>query len=602
MALTKQLSRAAASGDLAAVRELVEKRKATIDPSSYDPEAERPAWLALTNGRRDVLGYLLDKGADPEALWSNAAHSGQIELLQTLFDLGLRPGKGFLGFIPHYGTAHGTALEQAVIDGHPAAVTLLLEHGVDPNQTFGNLPPLGEAAARGDLALTRLLLAAGADPLAHDGAALAGTARGLELGRDEERALECLELLYATVRFDIDAMYPRETLLTLASEHGQLLIVKWLLGMGADPNKAGTGYGNATPIGMAAKKCQFDVVRELLRHPLNQDQCVAALLGTGFHKRRAILELFVEHGTPTDAPEVQKLLEQSGVLMRGQAVTPCDTTSVARLFATLVPRPGGPDQMELLTRRGAIEAGRTMREIGGLALPLVHLPNADLVALRPIFGKPISAWPVVLAAHDGNMPRTIAPRLSRLVPAWFAEELDDAKLQRKSAALHHFFGGEPKTLMMTKAALRREIAGSPDHNPSAARQLKARFTKASAKELEAFLFERDWYYDLEQSEKVLPLLEVAARLVASPPSRAWLRSPRGHATAEWVAAGERYDGAAHVALAASSRQADSSAFALYHTAAMFSFACDESVTPKLMAAARRSGSQDAQVKAALALC
>ena len=128
---TMTVHEAALAGDLARVRELVEKGpKLANDTSS--PDGFPPLGLAAHRGRAEVVTYLLSKGANV-----NFA----------------APGLGF------------TALTGAVAGGHAQAVRLLIEAGADVNHRYedAQFTPLITAAAEGGIAIVTMLLDAGAD-------------------------------------------------------------------------------------------------------------------------------------------------------------------------------------------------------------------------------------------------------------------------------------------------------------------------------------------------------------------------------------------------------------------------------------------------------
>jgi len=127
---TLDLPAAAAVGDLARVRELVEKDPAAVH--SYSVDGFPPLGLAAYLGHRDLVEYLLSKSADAD---------------QT--------GKNRSKF---------TALTGAVASGRREVVRILLEAGADPNYRYaGGFTPVLEAAARGDIPLLELLTAHGRD-------------------------------------------------------------------------------------------------------------------------------------------------------------------------------------------------------------------------------------------------------------------------------------------------------------------------------------------------------------------------------------------------------------------------------------------------------
>jgi ankyrin repeat protein len=128
-----ELPEAAAVGNLARARELIEKNLAP--PNTFSPDGFPVVALAAFLGHLEVVQYLATHGADIHAVATN--------------------GSGY------------NALTGAVTGGHVAVVHWLLEHGADANYRYaGNYSPLLTAAANGRLDIAKLLLAHGADPQA----------------------------------------------------------------------------------------------------------------------------------------------------------------------------------------------------------------------------------------------------------------------------------------------------------------------------------------------------------------------------------------------------------------------------------------------------
>jgi ankyrin repeat protein len=125
---------AAAIGKLDTVRDMVEAHPELV--SAYSPDGFPPLNLAAFFGHKDVLEYLLARGADVNAVARNA--------------MNVRP--------LHSAVAHrqpGVALAMSEV---------LLRHGADANvRQAGGWTPLHQAAAHGQTPLVRLLLAHGAD-------------------------------------------------------------------------------------------------------------------------------------------------------------------------------------------------------------------------------------------------------------------------------------------------------------------------------------------------------------------------------------------------------------------------------------------------------
>lgn len=196
------------AGDTARVRALLDAEPGLVHRT--DRVGGTPLHRAVAASAREVVGLLLDRGADIHALHGDGPGSesgypaagfqpidlafwtspfwgvrGDVETARLLLARGatcdltiaaalgdLEGVRGRLDRDP--ATAHGArpcgkrALSAAVEFGHPAIVRLLLERGADSNAPEGATAPRGvalHAAARaGDRELVEMLLAHGADP------------------------------------------------------------------------------------------------------------------------------------------------------------------------------------------------------------------------------------------------------------------------------------------------------------------------------------------------------------------------------------------------------------------------------------------------------
>ncbi|HWY44736.1 MAG TPA: ankyrin repeat domain-containing protein [Candidatus Sulfotelmatobacter sp.] len=125
-----ELHEAAAAGDVARVKELVEKDASLA--KGFSPDGFPILALAAVFGQFEVTKYLHEKGGDVNAAATN--------------------GSGY------------NALTGAVTSGHTKIVKWLLENGADPNYRYANnYSPLLTAAANGHLEILKLLIAHGAD-------------------------------------------------------------------------------------------------------------------------------------------------------------------------------------------------------------------------------------------------------------------------------------------------------------------------------------------------------------------------------------------------------------------------------------------------------
>ena len=130
------LPEAAAMGNLARVRELIENNHA--DANSFSPDGFPVVALAAFLGHLQVVEYLASHGADINVAATN--------------------GSGY------------NSLTGAVTSGHVAVVQWLLEHGANANYRYSaGYSPLLTAAANGRVDIAKLLLAHGADPHATTG-------------------------------------------------------------------------------------------------------------------------------------------------------------------------------------------------------------------------------------------------------------------------------------------------------------------------------------------------------------------------------------------------------------------------------------------------
>jgi ankyrin repeat protein len=125
-----ELNEAAAAGDLARVKQLID-----ADPSlakSFSPDGFPVLALAAVFGNFEIAKYLHAKGGDVNAVSTNGSEY--------------------------------TALTGAVASGHAEIVKWLLENGAEPNYRYANgYTPLLTAAANGHLEILKALLAHGAD-------------------------------------------------------------------------------------------------------------------------------------------------------------------------------------------------------------------------------------------------------------------------------------------------------------------------------------------------------------------------------------------------------------------------------------------------------
>ena len=153
-------------------------------------------WIAVEEGRHDVVRKLLLEGADPSdrrGLLSAAADYGHVDVMKVLLEYNADPNQRVAdGLSPVCIAAHGGRAEclevllahnvdpnqeaaigagigpvwAAADGGHAGCVTMLLEHNADPNQAMAEngATPVYVAAMQGHVGVVRALLEHNADP------------------------------------------------------------------------------------------------------------------------------------------------------------------------------------------------------------------------------------------------------------------------------------------------------------------------------------------------------------------------------------------------------------------------------------------------------
>lgn len=158
---------AAAAGEVARVRELVEAEPSLVD--AFAPDGFQPLGLAAFFKRPDVVRLLLERGADASTASRNGlavtplhsavadagagtpvARMASIEITRALLDAGAP--------VNARSAQDGTALHTAAFGGHRAIVELLLEKGADPAaKTAAGKTPADVARERGHAEIAQLL-------------------------------------------------------------------------------------------------------------------------------------------------------------------------------------------------------------------------------------------------------------------------------------------------------------------------------------------------------------------------------------------------------------------------------------------------------------
>ena len=120
-------------GKLERLKSLIEQDSALVE--TYSPDGFTPVTLAAYLGQKSVTEYLIEKGANVNAIAKNAT-----------------------GF---------TALTGAVANNHVEISKILVKRGANVNHRYeGGVSPLMEACLNGNLELVNFLLENGADPSA----------------------------------------------------------------------------------------------------------------------------------------------------------------------------------------------------------------------------------------------------------------------------------------------------------------------------------------------------------------------------------------------------------------------------------------------------
>ena len=185
-----------------------------------------PLFYAATNGHKNVVQLLLNKGADPnkvsmvggESPLLYAAHNRHIDVAKLLIEGGADPNKT--------SECGKTPLFHAAKNEYKEMVQLLLDAGSDPNMAdnYGSVP-LHMAARNGCKRVAKLLLE-----------------RGSEVNGFGGRL--------------------RMTPLTHAAKNNRIEVAKLLMASGADPNIAANTDG--TPLGWATYHGYKDMVKLLI--------------------------------------------------------------------------------------------------------------------------------------------------------------------------------------------------------------------------------------------------------------------------------------------------------------------------------------------------
>lgn len=196
---------------------------------------------------------------------ARATEHGDVGEMRALLSAGANPD------FNRTNTFHYPLLLVAAINGHPAAVSLLLDYGANPEaRDLRGTPVLVSAAslitassAPEKLECVGILLGKGhANPNAKDTARIGDDRSALHLAAANGLS-ELAEILLKHGANPNQVNRFRETPLYFAAERGNTDIARILLSHGADPN-ARTRFTRMTPLLAAAQTGQLHVVRLLI--------------------------------------------------------------------------------------------------------------------------------------------------------------------------------------------------------------------------------------------------------------------------------------------------------------------------------------------------
>ena len=237
---------------------------------------ETPMYVAAERGHVEALKVFIDRGGDVNTanrigqtpMWTASVY-GHAEAIKILLAAGAA--------IPGYDSEGRTPFLAAARGGHCEALTLLLDHGgegVDINQRTRmdggydeNCPgatALFLASEGGHVEAVKLLLAAGAATGVCDEDGHAPLHTAAKKGHSE-----VIAVLLDQGGMDINQVvgegheYPGSTAFLIASDNGQVGVIKFLLKRGVDVNQV--DGGGWTPVSSASVGGHADAVHVLLK-------------------------------------------------------------------------------------------------------------------------------------------------------------------------------------------------------------------------------------------------------------------------------------------------------------------------------------------------
>lgn len=221
-------------------------------------EQESALAVAISNGRTEVIDFLLDKGADPNANGGKplqkAVSRGSVEVVRKLLEKGATSNSGISFII----ALNADQLEIA---------NLLLAKGIDdPNIAFYGKTALEAAVEKSNAEIVQDLIGRGANPKI----LVQNSTKSLLMMASEKGNKDIIDaLLKGGANVNESFQFPNNpnTSLRSAVENKHFNAVKALLAAGADPNIGyKEGYTYTTVLSIAVKEDLVDIVGTLLEN------------------------------------------------------------------------------------------------------------------------------------------------------------------------------------------------------------------------------------------------------------------------------------------------------------------------------------------------
>ncbi len=251
---------------------------------------------AASEGNTEEVLLLLENGADinyhaPQhgtALAAAAGH-GNLSLVQQLLDKGANV-HCLGGHRPAF--PGPTAVQQAVLNGYEAVLSLLLQYGANANEDYVWTTILDKAMSLNNEVIIRLLVKYGAD-------VNRGTGHR-PLNRAAQHCSEAIVSLLVNNGADVNAADRIDTPLQRAAAHGRVEIVRVLLNHKADPN---------VRIFSSALFGRFLTDYPKLREGYPMTGEITALKLAAHYGYEAIVDLLLQHGATVDGETGETALQ-----------------------------------------------------------------------------------------------------------------------------------------------------------------------------------------------------------------------------------------------------------------------------------------------------